>query len=261
MPHAATTYAAVLALSLLASTSARARRVLASIRPGVAGWIRQDGVLDAATGAVRMHVDGETDVRASYCVAVVAALLNIRLPGERMAEYVRKCQTTWDGGFGAEPGAEAHGGYTFCAVAALELLEGGLGQADRDALEGWLSRRQMSFEGGFSGRANKLVDGCYSFWQGSAAAILQTPVDVPMLERYILLCGQDVHGGLRDKPSKPRDFYHSCYCLSGLSVASQVLGEGDNHYGTFTIPETHFAFNIRREHVAYVKELFQDKPI
>jgi protein farnesyltransferase subunit beta len=26
--------------------------------------------------------------------------------------------------------------------------------------------RQMPVEGGFQGRANKLVDGCYSFWLG-----------------------------------------------------------------------------------------------
>lgn len=25
-------------------------------------------------------------------------------------------------------------------------------------------------------------------------------------------------GGFRDKPGKGRDFYHTCYCLSGLSV-------------------------------------------
>ncbi len=31
----------------------------------------------------------------------------------------------------------------------------------------------MKFEGGFQGRTNKLVDSCYSFWQGSAAAILE----------------------------------------------------------------------------------------
>ena len=48
--------------------------------------------------------------------------------------------------------------------------------------------------------------------------------DEAMLQRYILLCAQDVNGGLRDKPSKSRDFYHSCYNLSGLSVAQHVLG-------------------------------------
>ena len=135
----------------------------------------------------------------------------------------------------------------------------------------WLGRRQLPYEGGFSGRSNKLVDGCYSFWQGGATSIasscsdylagkedgesdlnddpwlaryqahrqegatspsdhnttdLPFPLlyDVFLLERYILLCAQEVTGGLRDKPSKPRDFYHTCYCLSGLSVA-QWYGE------------------------------------
>lgn len=30
----------------------------------------------------------------------------------------------------------------------------------------------MKFEGGFQGRTNKLVDGCYSFWQGGAFPLL-----------------------------------------------------------------------------------------
>ena len=32
--------------------------------------------------------------------------------------------------------------------------------------------RQMRYEGGFQGRTNKLVDGCYSFWQGGAFPII-----------------------------------------------------------------------------------------
>jgi protein farnesyltransferase subunit beta len=28
-------------------------------------------------------------------------------------------------------------------------------------------------EGGFNGRTNKLVDGCYSFWQGGLFPLLQ----------------------------------------------------------------------------------------
>jgi len=39
------------------------------------------------------------------------------------------------------------------------------------------------------------------------------------LQQYILLCAQVLEGGLRDKPGKNRDHYHSCYCLSGLSVS------------------------------------------
>lgn len=30
----------------------------------------------------------------------------------------------------------------------------------------------MKFEGGFQGRTNKLVDGCYSFWQGGAFPLI-----------------------------------------------------------------------------------------
>jgi protein farnesyltransferase subunit beta len=45
-------------------------------------------------------------------------------------------------------------------------------QCDLDAQERWLLQRQVKLEGGFQGRTNKLVDSCYSFWQGAAAAIV-----------------------------------------------------------------------------------------
>lgn len=31
---------------------------------------------------------------------------------------------------------------------------------------------QAPFEGGFAGRTNKLVDGCYSYWQGAILPLL-----------------------------------------------------------------------------------------
>ena len=37
---------------------------------------------------------------------------------------------------------------------------------------------------------------------------------------YLFLCCQVRYGGMRDKPGKGRDYYHTCYCLSGLAVAS-----------------------------------------
>ena len=45
----------------------------------------------------------------------------------------RRCQG-YEGGFGGEPGNEAHGGYAFCAFAALVIL-GRHVDADLDALE------------------------------------------------------------------------------------------------------------------------------
>ena len=72
------------------------------------------------------------------------------------------------------------GGYAFCAVAALALL-GEAHRLDRFMLERWLAERQLPLEGGFAGRTNKLVDGCYTFWQVTkkgAAALWATPAVV-----------------------------------------------------------------------------------
>ena len=40
---------------------------------------------------------------------------------------------------------------------------------------------------------------------------------------YIMVCCQCKTGGLRDKPGKSRDYYHTCYCISGASVAATML--------------------------------------
>ena len=84
----------------------------------------------------------------------------------------------------------------------------------------WLSARQCAPEGGFSGRTNKLVDGCYSHWVGGCWPLIEAALNGPEgsaassaathcglydregLARYILCCCQDQRGGLRDKPSK-----------------------------------------------------------
>ena len=83
---------------------------------------------------------------------------------------------THEGGIAGEPGAEAHGGYTFCGLAAAVLCDGARG-LDLPELLHWLCMRQGAVEGGFNGRTNKLVDGCYSFWQGGAFPLLSLSVD------------------------------------------------------------------------------------
>jgi protein farnesyltransferase subunit beta len=84
----------------------------------------------------------------------------------------------------------------------------------------------MATEGGFQGRTNKLVDGCYSFWQAGGAVLMElitsSGLDLINKEKlftYVYACCQSSFGGLRDKPSKSPDFYHTCYCLSGLSIS------------------------------------------
>ena len=233
-------------------------------------------------------------------------------------DYLEEAWSEWEGGFGAESGNESHGGYVFCAVAGLKILGGGgEGNLWEGGLRDWLAKRQMSYEGGFNGRSNKLVDNCYSFWvggtwgvlglgreegevevggegegeddeddevielggDGEAVEILSTgscfvkgatpvkltdddeseaPFDSVQLQRYILFCGQAPSGGLRDKPSKGRDYYHTCYTISGLSVAQWegVVGPtgktrgqprvfGDAKWNL--IERTHPVFNVKWE--------------
>lgn len=83
-----------------------------------------------------------------------------------------------------------------------------------DLQQKWTLQRQMAYEGGFQGRTNKLVDGCYSFWVGATIPITQAimandgkPIskalfDIGALQEYILLCCQKPNGGLIDKPGK-----------------------------------------------------------
>ena len=87
--------------------------------------------------------------------------------------------------------------------------------------------------GGFKGRSNKLVDGCYSWWCGGLFAILGALLpstssaggaadlfNRTALQEYVLIAAQaEPHGGLRDKPGKGADAYHSCYNLAGLAAA------------------------------------------
>ncbi|KAJ1935309.1 CAAX farnesyltransferase (FTase) subunit beta, partial [Linderina pennispora] len=166
IPHLADTYAAVMALTLLDSD--RALEVVD--RQKMHEWLVR---LKRSDGSFYMHEGGEVDVRGIYCALTVASVLNIMTPEitANCADFIAGCQTC-EGGIGPYPGVEAHGGYTLCGLAALEIL-GRSDIVDLKRLSRWMILRQMPFEGGFSGRANKLVDGCYSYWQGGSFVLLQ----------------------------------------------------------------------------------------
>ena len=82
---------------------------------------------------------------------------------------------------------------------------------DLPSLISWISARQYAPEGGFSGRTNKLVDGCYSHWVGGCWPLIEAAVGQPTgkslysregIIRYIVCCCQSEGGGLRDKPGR-----------------------------------------------------------
>ncbi|KAI9313084.1 terpenoid cyclases/protein prenyltransferase alpha-alpha toroid [Dichotomocladium elegans] len=229
LPHLATTYAAVNALAIIGTQEAYDVIDRESLYAFLLSMKQPDG-------SFTMHTGGEIDIRGSYCALSVAALTNLLTPElmKNCADFIRRAQT-YEGGIGPYPGKEAHNGYTFCGIAALEIL-GELDTLNVDKLIKWCAGRQMSLEGGFQGRTNKLVDGCYSFWGAGDFPILRASVqrslkdqdfdylfDREALQEYILLCCQSEYGGLIDKPGKGADYYHSCYCLSGLSTAQHLI--------------------------------------
>ncbi|EPS29012.1 hypothetical protein PDE_03958 [Penicillium oxalicum 114-2] len=254
--HLASSYAAVLALAMVGGAEAFAL----VDRDAMWRWL---GRLKQADGGFSVTEGGEEDVRGAYCASTIIALLDIPLVlppdatkareagfetlTDGLAEYLSRCQS-FEGGISGSPGVEAHGAYAFCALACLSILgapeEIIPKHMNLPLLLSWLSARQYAPEGGFSGRTNKLVDGCYSHWVGGCWPLLQSALDgkpqpsgAPPetvgslfsrdgLDRYILGCCQTPMGGLRDKPGKSADSYHTCYVLTGLSATQH------HHYRT-----------------------------
>ena len=58
---------------------------------------------------------------------------------------MESCLQTYEGGLGGEPGNEAHGGYTFCGLAAL-VLAGRADVLDLPALLRWVVWRQVGLQ-------------------------------------------------------------------------------------------------------------------
>lgn len=162
--------------------------------------------LDAADGD---FCASEHDLRMTFCAAAAAHMLRLWefLDVRAMVGRILRCRA-YDGAFGMGEWAEAHGGATYCAVAALVLavmgplaeVEGSLEGTGRSSAETggasavevavsapetdriltWCRRRQRTrvagdarFAGGFQGRVGKLTDPCYTFWVGGTIAILE----------------------------------------------------------------------------------------
>ena len=157
-------------------------------------------------GSFLVSHDAEIDVRGLYCLLVTATLLNILTPEllEGVPEFIVACQS-YEGGFsssslpyynGADTSnfpkpclGEAHGGYTFSCLASWVLVQpyltalresGDSAKAsiaiNLKSLLRWMVNMQGGELnlGGFRGRTNKLVDGCYSWWVGGCFPLLES---------------------------------------------------------------------------------------
>ena len=272
IPHLASTYAAVHALCNIATEDAYK---LINVDQLLVFFV----LVKQTNGGFLMHVDGELDVRGTYCVLSILDLLQVhKTPKysekltiilDNVVTFLQRCQTH-QGGFGSIPGLEAHGGYTHCAYMSLEILERWSMECclelktnlpsfkvkdviNISLLRKWCALR-VDWSGGITGRTNKLVDVCYSFWIGSLLMSLNVfPTSTPLvdtnntnntpvtiherLQQFIAVISaspiQDQAsnnpikrgGGFRDKPHKGVDYNHTSYALAGWSCFQQKSTE------------------------------------
>eukprot|EP00392_Amoebophrya_sp_AT5.2_P006796 g6808.t1 len=192
--------------------------------------------------------DLDSDVRFSYCAAVIATVLNLWefVDRAKMREYVLSCRARC-GAYGIAPWCEAHGGATFCAVACLELSKGripapgaddvasSVSESDEgEPLRRWLSERQrlgplpsekaapcdFINHGGFQGRVGKHSDCCYTFWEGGALALLGCEIpDKAACLAFLKRCFSKKMGGFKKHPTHAMpDPLHTWASICGLSL-------------------------------------------
>ena len=82
------------------------------------------------------------------------------------------------------------------------------------------------------------------------------------MQEYVLLACQDTSGGLRDKPSRFKDLYHTAYCLGGISIAQNnfngppsLIGLSTNH-----LLPLNYAHNITKQNCEKAIQYFEKLP-
>lgn len=211
------TYCALATLVILGDDLSRVDRksIIAGIRH-----------IQLPDGSFRPSVlGGERDMRLVYCAVAVSRLLNdwSGIDKDKCAKFIKR-SLSYEGAFAQCPGAEAHGGSTYCALASLKLmskLDDTLSSQDIDKLIRWCINR---LDGGFSGRPNKDQDTCYSFWIGACLVILDhfKYIEQKNLLDFILLA-QEERGGLSKVPAFYSDPLHTYLGFAGLTFVDDEL--------------------------------------
>ncbi|MCL7025863.1 hypothetical protein MKW94_004807 [Papaver nudicaule] len=123
---------------------------------------------------------------------------------------------SYDGGFGLVPGLESHGGATYCAVAALRLME-------------FIEDDRQAIDGGFQGRANKATDTlCFLDWWYTEN--LGVHYGNAALREFLLTCQSKVfllmffmlqYGGFSKFLAHLPDLYHAYFGFAAFSLLEE----------------------------------------
>ncbi|XP_018320681.1 geranylgeranyl transferase type-1 subunit beta [Agrilus planipennis] len=209
--HITATYTALCTLVILGDDLSRVNR------KAIAHSLKK---LQLPSGCFTAAKEGtESDMRFVFSVASVCYLIDdwSGMDVDKTIDFILK-SISYDNGIGQEPGAEAHGGSTYCAIATLALCKrlNSLSRRQLDGIIRWLVFRQQS---GFQGRPNKPVDTCYSFWVGGALKILGVYDLIDFQENYtsVILTQSKIMGGFAKWVGLNGDPLHSYLGLAGLT--------------------------------------------
>ena len=209
-------------------------------------------------GSFHVALWEESDIRSTFSALIICYYFNMLTDDitNNVLEYTLKCYN-YDGGFSPKPHCESHGGYTFCGICILKLLNK-LDSINLNRTIHWLSQRQMEFAGGYNGRTNKLVDSCYTWWVGSPSRTICEHLDIKefwnpsALTQYVLKIVQNfISGGFSDHPPSSPDPYHTCYSLAGLSIA----GEREKYHLPIVDPYTGVPKELSQKMLDYFSKL------
>jgi len=159
----------------------------------------------------------ENDMRFVYCACAISYMLNdfSGFDQDKAVKYILLSQS-YDFGIGQGPGQESHGGSTYCAVAALQLMNRLQCLPHKEELVQWCIHRHIS---GFQGRINKDADTCYSFWIGATLSLLDSYqwIDFSLVRSHSYACQQSI-GGFSKIPDAFPDLMHTYLAICGLSI-------------------------------------------
>ncbi|KAG2385912.1 hypothetical protein C9374_003061 [Naegleria lovaniensis] len=207
--HIAMTYTALAILRILGDDYSRVNK------KAIVGGLKY---LQDKNGCFKATCFGsETDIRFTFCACAISSFLEDwgGVDTELAYQYILSSRG-YDYCFSHGPGLESHGGSTYCAIAALDLM-GMLNRLDhQEEMKEWLLKRQIS---GFHGRPQKDVDTCYSFWVGGTLKTLDCLqyIDESQTTLFTLSCQTDYGGISKVKDTYP-DVLHSYMSLAGLSL-------------------------------------------
>ncbi|CAC5412231.1 PGTB1 [Mytilus coruscus] len=244
--HIANTYTALLSLIILGNDLSGVDK--RSVTTGLRYLQQEDGSFCCVPEG------SENDMRFVYCACCISYILDDwRGVNKDKAVQFIKNSMSYEGGIGQGPGTEAHGGSTFCAIAALVLMDKlyeAFNEKEIKRLKQWCISRQQT---GFQGRPNKPVDTCYSFWVGATLKLLDMfeLTDKGFNRGYMLETQNSITGGFAKWPDHTPDALHAYFGVCGMSLVGE---EG--------IQPMHPALNVSQraaDHLENIHKLWQSK--